>query len=54
MVGDVDGDGVRELVRLVPWNDQPGASGRGAWSRSTDGQVADHGEALLQRTATTG
>ena len=51
MVGDIDGDGVRELVRLVPWGVNPSQKAvevisiRGGVPRS-------HGHHLVERVAT--
>lgn len=52
MVGDVDGDGQRELVRLVPWATNPGQLAVEVVSVAPDGRPRPHGDALLQRGAT--
>jgi hypothetical protein len=50
IVGDVDGDGVRELVRLVPWSSSPGRLALEVVSMD-GGEPRLHGQALVQRAA---
>jgi hypothetical protein len=52
MVGDVNGDGVRDLIRLVPGSANPGQMAVEA-DAIRDGSAVSLGEAALQRTATT-
>lgn len=51
MVGDVDGDSVRELVRLVPWQVNPGLQAVEVDSVRNERIVSD-GQAQLWRAAT--
>ncbi len=51
MVADVDGDGSRELVRLLPWSTNPGQMAVEV-TRLDAGVVQTRGDALLERTAT--
>ena len=50
MVGDVDGDGRRELVRLLPWETNPGRLALEVVSMRDGGPIG-HGQALVQRAA---
>lgn len=50
MVGDVDGDGRRELVRLLPWETNPGQLALEVVSMRGGAPVA-HGQALVRRAA---
>ena len=51
IVADVDGDGIRELVRLVPKADSPGLLAVDAWRVNADGSWQSLGEAPLTRAA---
>lgn len=52
MVGDVDGDGVRELVGLFPWSSNPGQLALHVFgTRGGDGEPASRGEWRLGRAA---
>ena len=51
MVGDVDGDGVRELVRLVPWSVNPSQKAVEIIS-IRGGEPRSHGQHLVERAAT--
>ncbi len=51
MVADVDGDGSRELVRLLPWSTNPGQMAV-ELTQIDAGVVEARGDALLERTAT--
>jgi hypothetical protein len=51
IVADLDGDGARELVRLVPKSDSPGVLAIDAWRVNGDGSWQSLGEAPLTRAA---
>ena len=52
IVGDVDGDGVRELVRLVPWNNSPGLLAAEVVTMEGH-EPATRGQWLVERAAAT-
>lgn len=51
IVADLDGDGARELVRLVPKADSPGVLAVDAWRVNADGSWQSLGEVPLTRAA---
>ncbi len=49
IVGDVDGDGMRELVRVVAWDTNPSQLAVEVISVAADGTVDNHGQVPLRR-----
>lgn len=51
IVGDVDGDGIRELVRVLRWQNDPGRLAVEVTSVDAAGRLVSGGQVLLRRAA---